>query len=128
MPGLDGSALLLEVGVDRMNASLEMVALDRKLWRTLPLHVRERKLYGHLAMKVTKGMVVVGGVTYRVTKLYTGKYEVVRIFDDRRVGTFECEPKLSVEPEGVSPELLSEIAIVALKQGKVSWSQRPPPV
>jgi hypothetical protein len=77
-------------------------------------------------MSVAKGMVVVGGITYRVSKLYAGKYEVVRILDDHRVGTFESEPRLVVEPEGVEPELLSEIAIAALKQGKVSWSQRPP--
>jgi hypothetical protein len=77
-------------------------------------------------MTIAKGMVVVGGITYRVSKLYAGKYEVVRILDDQCVGTFESEPKLVVEPDGIEPELLSEIAITALKQGKVSWSQRPP--
>lgn len=71
-----------------------------------------------------KGMVTVGGNTYRVSKLYRGTYEVVRILDDRRVGTFESSPKLQVTPEGVDPELLSEIALLALKQGKLSWVGR----
>lgn len=77
-------------------------------------------------MSAPKGVVVVGQVSYRVTKLHTGKYEVVRILDDQRVGTFESEPRLVVEPEGIEPELLNEIAIAALKQGKISWAQRLP--
>jgi hypothetical protein len=79
-------------------------------------------------MNVVKGVVVVGRVSYRVTKLNAGKYEVVRILDDQRVGTFESEPRLVVEPEGIEPELLREIAIAGLKQAKISWSQRPPPI
>ena len=71
-----------------------------------------------------KGMVTVGGKTYRVSKLYQGRYEVVRILDDCRVGTFASSPRLEVMPEGVEPELLSEIALLALKQGKLSWVGR----
>jgi hypothetical protein len=82
----------------------------------------------HVAMNVAKGVVVVGGTSYRVAKLHTGSYEVVRILDDRRVGTFESEPRVVVEPEGIDSELLREIAIAALRQAKISWSQRPPPI
>jgi hypothetical protein len=79
-------------------------------------------------MSVAKGVVVVGRTSYRVSKLHAGKYEVVRILDDQRVGTFESEPRLVVEPEGIEPELLTEIALAALRQGKISWSQRLPDV
>jgi hypothetical protein len=93
---------------------------------TPPLAQPGRASYEGIVMSVVKGVVVVEGISYRVSKLYAGKYEVVRILDDQMVGTFESEPRLEVEPEGIEPELLKEIAIVALKQAKISWSQRPP--
>jgi hypothetical protein len=77
-------------------------------------------------MNVAKCVVVVGRVSYRVSRLDAGKCEVVRILDDRRVGTFESEPRLVVEPDGIEPELLREIAIAGLEQAKISWPQRPP--
>jgi hypothetical protein len=69
-------------------------------------------------------MVTVGGRTYRVSKLYHGKYEVFRVLDDRRVGTFESTPRVEVAPEGIEPELLHKIALLALREGKLSWLSR----
>jgi hypothetical protein len=63
------------------------------------------------------GMLSVRGATYRVSKVVEGKYEVVRILDDRRIGTFEPRPTLQIAPEGVDAELLREIASLAMKQG-----------
>jgi hypothetical protein len=68
-----------------------------------------------------KGMVQFLGQTYRIMKINQRSYEVVRILDDARVGSFEVRPKLCVHPEGIKRELLLEIAMTALKQGKVSW-------
>jgi len=69
-----------------------------------------------------KGMVLVAGKTYRIAKIERGKYEVFRIADDARVGSFDSAPRLSVRPEGIEEKLLVEIALAALKAAKVSWS------
>jgi hypothetical protein len=70
----------------------------------------------------SKGMVQFQGKTYRVAKVSRGRYEVIRLLDDRRIGTFESTPRLRVEPEGVEPAFLHELALTALKQAKVSWA------
>jgi hypothetical protein len=78
-----------------------------------------------------KGMIQFEGATYRIVKVDRGTYDVIRILDEARIGRFETVPKLRVHPEGVAEKLLSEIAVTALKQAKISWqnmqSQRPPP-
>jgi hypothetical protein len=43
-----------------------------------------------------------------------------------RIGGFEVIPCLQVRPEGVSRELLREIALTALKQATLSWMPPPP--
>jgi hypothetical protein len=68
-----------------------------------------------------KGMVQISGKTYRIMKAGPHSYEVVRILDDVRIGRFEVTPRLHVRPEGVPRELLLEIALTALKEGKLSW-------
>ena len=72
-------------------------------------------------MKGVKGMVQVGGKTYRIAKLARGQYEAIRIMDDVRVGTFQSEPKLNVRPEGIDVGLMVEIALAAVKGGKITW-------
>jgi hypothetical protein len=64
--------------------------------------------------------------TYRIMKINRGSYEVVRILDDARVGTFDVSPKLVVYPMGVSHELLMQVAMTALREAKVSWTGRGP--
>jgi hypothetical protein len=77
-------------------------------------------------MQSDNRMVTVGGKTYRFCKGADGKYEVFRILDDRRVGTFQRIPNLCVEPDNhsVSINLLREIALTALQQGRLSWTGR----
>jgi hypothetical protein len=72
-------------------------------------------------MSIVKGMVQVFGTTYRIVKRAPCSYEVVRILDDRRVGTFRHGPSLSVSPEAVDFETLREIAYAALRSAKTSW-------
>jgi hypothetical protein len=70
---------------------------------------------------VVKGMVQVLGTTYRIVRLETRRYEVVRIRDDLTVGAFQNGPRLEVEARSIEPELMREIARVAIQKGKTSW-------
>jgi hypothetical protein len=72
-----------------------------------------------------KGMVLFQEKTYRLVKLSPGKYEVIRILDDLRVGTFDTVPRLRVMPEGVDAEFLRELALAAIKEAKISWTSLP---
>jgi hypothetical protein len=68
-------------------------------------------------------MVQCSGTTYRIMKIGSGSYEVVRILDDVRMGTFDVSPRLRVRPEnGAAQNLLVEIALTALKEAKLSWT------
>jgi hypothetical protein len=67
-----------------------------------------------------KSMLSVRGITYRVSTVSPCTYEVVRLIDDRRIGTFVSHPRIRVMPECVDSRLLREIAYLAVKQGKIS--------
>jgi hypothetical protein len=69
----------------------------------------------------SKGMVQVTGVTYRIVRLRPYVYEVVRLLDDEKLGTFGSGPPFWLSPKGVSLALLSEIALAAVRNSKVSW-------
>lgn len=69
-----------------------------------------------------KGMVEFSRQTYRIMKINRGSYEVIRILDDARVGTFDVLPRLIVHPQGVTHELLMQVAMTAMRQAKVSWT------
>jgi hypothetical protein len=72
-------------------------------------------------MAIVKGMVLVGGQTYRIVRVGRMRYEVIRILDDERVGTFVSCPKLNVQGERVDASLMVEIALTAIRGGKLSW-------
>jgi hypothetical protein len=74
--------------------------------------------------QVVKGMVQVAGTTYRIVRVKRGFYEVVRILDDTRVGTFKNGPQIEATPEGVDGELFREITRVAIQGAKTSWVGR----
>jgi hypothetical protein len=78
-------------------------------------------------MGEVKGMVQVAGVTYRIVKIEQGKYEVIRILDEVRVGAFETVPRLRIHAAGVPIELVRQVTLTALKQAKISWSRMLPP-
>ncbi len=75
-------------------------------------------------MQSVKGMVQVAGTTYRIVRTQSGRYEVIRILDDRRVGTFATEPKLQVLTSDIEFPIMMEIALSAVKKGKTSWVGR----
>ena len=72
---------------------------------------------------IVKGMVQVAGTTFRIVRIQRGHYEVVRILDDTRLGSFWSEPSFAVS-ESVDRELLREVARCAIKDGKTTWVGR----
>jgi len=75
-------------------------------------------------MQVVKGMVQVAGVTYRIVRLKRGQYEVIRILDDARVGTFTNGPHVETRAHNIDPALMREIARAAIQGAKTSWVGR----
>jgi hypothetical protein len=67
-----------------------------------------------------KGMVLVGGTTYRIERLGTGDYRAVRIADDAHVGTFRGHPRLCVLSTRIQVALMYEIARTAIRAAKTS--------
>lgn len=68
----------------------------------------------------TVGMVQVGGTTYRVERLSSRHYQVVRIVDDATVGTFFSFPRLQVVSTRIQLAAMHEIARAAVRQAKAS--------
>jgi hypothetical protein len=75
-------------------------------------------------MRVVKGMVQVAGTTYRVVRLGEGQYEVIRLLDDVRVGTFRSLPPVTVQVQGIDEPLMQAIARAAIQGAKTSWVGR----
>ena len=71
---------------------------------------------------VVKGMVQVAGTTFRIVRIERGHYDVVRIHDDARVGSFWSEPAFAVS--GSDDALLREVARSAIQGGKTTWVGR----
>jgi len=72
---------------------------------------------------VVKGMVQVAGTTFRIVRVTRGHYEVVRILDDTRLGSFWREPRFAVS-ESADRDLLLEVARCAIQGGKTTWMGR----
>ena len=79
-----------------------------------------------MARKV-KGMVQVSGVTYRIVRVATGSYSVVRISDDTEVGTFKLAPALGIEARLIDPAVMREVARLAIHSAKTSYVGFPRP-
>jgi hypothetical protein len=73
-----------------------------------------------MARKV-KGMVQLAGVTYRIIRVSSGSYSVVRIRDDQTVGSFQLAPQLGIEALHIEPALLREVARLAIHTAKTSY-------
>ena len=74
-------------------------------------------------MHAVKGMVQVQGRTFRIVRVARGQYEVVRILDDKCMGSFWSEPAFRVA-DGEHQELVREVARTAIQGGKTSWVGR----
>ena len=71
-----------------------------------------------------KGMVQVRGATYRVVRLDEGHYEIVRILDDFRVGTFRTIPAATIETTCIELATMTEIVRASIHGAKTSWVGR----
>jgi hypothetical protein len=86
---------------------------------------RYEKLVGEGQMdKIVRGMVQVGGTTYRIIRLSRGQGDVVRVLDDALVGGFSRSPRVEIRPQVIEPALMREIARVAIQGAKTSWVGR----
>ena len=72
-------------------------------------------------MKI-KGMVQVAGTTYRITRVKTQTYEVTRILDEVRAGSFFLGSPHEFLPEALAASELREVAREAIRNAKVSYS------
>jgi hypothetical protein len=68
-----------------------------------------------------KGMVLVAGKTYRITRLMPRLYEAVRILDDALIGQFRCGPALELIPVTTDTSTLRLVAREAIMKAKTSW-------
>jgi hypothetical protein len=75
-----------------------------------------------------KGMVQLDGVTYRIVRVAAGSYSVIRIRDDQDVGSFRTAPALGLEARLVAPEILREVARLAIHTAKTSYAGFPAPL
>lgn len=66
-------------------------------------------------------MVQLFGTTYRVLRVQSGCYQVVRIRDEVVVGSFSCGQTLKVTPLAVDAGLMRQLAAAAVYRGKTSW-------
>jgi len=73
---------------------------------------------------VVKGMVQVHRVTYRIVRVRTGQYEVVRVLDDVRVGMFFLTALQEPVIVGDAPDVIRDVARAALQGGRTTWSPR----
>ena len=71
-----------------------------------------------------KGMVQLNGVTYRIVRMRAGQYDVVRLLDDERIGMFALGGNMGLSLDGSSPEIIREVARMALQGGRTSWKPR----
>jgi hypothetical protein len=72
-------------------------------------------------------MVSFEGITYRIERIASRTYGVVRVNDDVRLGTFKTGRVIRVFPEGIESALLETIAREAVRTAKTSWVMHPRP-
>jgi hypothetical protein len=72
-----------------------------------------------------RGMVQVNSITYRIVRLRAGQYDVVRLLDDERIGSFALGGNTAALLESCStPDVVREVARLALQGGRTSWAPR----
>jgi hypothetical protein len=71
-------------------------------------------------------MVLVDGATYRIVRTAHAHYDIVRIADDKLVGSFVSAPRLAVTvtAKDIDKGTLQEVARTAIRGAKTSWVGR----
>lgn len=72
-------------------------------------------------------MIQVGGTTYRIERTAPHRYCVVRLIDDRPIGTFATVPSLRIHPSGVELSVFRDVVRAALRAARTSavWHAAP---
>ena len=77
---------------------------------------------------VSRGMIQVGGVTYRVERTQPHCYAVVRLLDDADMGTFRTLPGVRVHPANCELNLFRDIVRTAMRSARTSAVMHVAPV
>jgi hypothetical protein len=77
---------------------------------------------------VSRGMLQVGGVTYRIERTAPHCYCVVRLLDDLEVGTFRTLPALRIDPLHVDSSTLRDVVRAAMRSARTSAVMHVAPV
>lgn len=67
------------------------------------------------------GMIQVAGTTYRIVRAGTA-YEVYRVLDDMRVGSFRYLGRVELLVAELDATTLRSVAVAAVREGKLDWS------
>lgn len=81
-----------------------------------------------MARTVSRGMLQVGGVTYRIERTEPHVYSVVRLLDDAEVGTFRTRPILRIHTVRIELTLLRDVVRAALRSARTSAVMHVAPV
>lgn len=73
-------------------------------------------------------MIVVKGVTYRIDRTQPHRYSVVRLLDDREVGTFCTLPAVRMHPLEIEVNDLRDVVRAALRSARTSAVMHAAPV
>lgn len=77
---------------------------------------------------VSRGMIQVRGVTYRVERTEPHVYVVVRLLDDVEMGTFRTLPGLRIHPLGCDIGLFKDVVRAAMRAARTSAVMHVAPV
>jgi hypothetical protein len=72
------------------------------------------------------GMIQVEGLTYRVGYLGKSEYEIVRLLDDVRLGSFRSEGTRITSRSSPGEGSLVTFAQAAVRQGRTKWTPQAP--
>jgi hypothetical protein len=78
--------------------------------------------------RISRGMLQVKGVTYRIERNEPHRYCVVRLLDDTEVGTFRTRPQLRISSAQIELTLLRDIVRAALRSARTSAVMHVAPV
>ena len=81
-----------------------------------------------MARTVSRGMLLVKGVTYRIERTEPHAYAVVRLLDDVEVGTFRTRPALRIQALRIDAQLLRDVVRAALRSARTSAIMHVAPV
>ncbi|MES1187480.1 MAG: hypothetical protein ABUL60_26920 [Myxococcales bacterium] len=81
-----------------------------------------------MSRSVSRGMLQVRGVTYRIERTEPHCYCVVRLLDDTEVGTFRTLPQLRISSARIELTLLRDIVRAALRSARTSAVMHVAPV